>query len=303
MIRHPARNQSQHAKVLSGRGPGLAAIRCWQPGTEGGRHGQQAAPGSPSSQARDKRGDRAAGGGRTELAGKPSGLDLCPRGSGRRSSRCCRPAGQYDGMLRDWLPEAGIGELISLATLTARWQERWPRCRPVGHELRCCARATWVRFHSLPGSKRYAEDDSEYAEILRRHHVLLGEMPEADEVLVVTTAWSGTREPTGREPRLAEVLPDAVYWMPVLADRDDTGWESWTHLYVSMSPWQGGELDPLLRLAADDQASCVIIAPPDPTWLYHPYDGGADVIARHKGERDMLMRRHGDWLPANADGL
>ena len=95
----------------------------------------------------------------------------------------------------DWLPEAGIGELISLAALNARWQRRWPRCLPVGHELRCCARATWVRFHSLPGAKRYAEDDSEYAEILRRHHVLLGEMAGADEVLVVTIAWSGSRRP------------------------------------------------------------------------------------------------------------
>lgn len=194
----------------------------------------------------------------------------------------------------DWLPEAGIGELISLAALNARWQRQWPRCLPVGHELRCCARATWVRFHSLPGAKRYAEDDSEYAEILRRHHVLLGEMAGADEVLVVTIAWSGSREPAQREPRLAGVLPDAVYWKPVLADQDDAGWESWAHLHVSMSPWQGGELDPLLRLVADDETTGAIIAPPDLTWLYHPYDGGVDVIARHKGDRDTLTRRHRD---------
>jgi hypothetical protein len=202
----------------------------------------------------------------------------------------------------DALPEAEISGLISPQTLNERWQERWPRCRPVGYELRCCAPATWVRFHTLPGSKRYAEDDSEYAEILRRHHALLGEMP-AGEVLVMTIAWSGSREPARREPRLAGVLPDAVYWQRVLADHDDTGWESWAHLYVSISPWQGGELDPLLRLAADDQTTGVIIAPPDLTWLYHPYDGGADVIARHKGERDTLTRRHSDWLPANTHGL
>ena len=187
--------------------------------------------------------------------------------------------------------------------MTARWRERWPRCRPVGHELRCCARATWVRFHTLPGSKRYAEDDSEYAEILRRHHVLLSEMPQAGDVLVVTAAWSGSREPAGRQPQLARVLPDAIYWIPVLQDRDDTGPESWMHLHVSTSPWQDGELDPLLLLVADDQTRGVIIAPPDLTWLYHPYDGGADVIARYKGERDMLMRRHSEWLPANTHGL
>jgi hypothetical protein len=57
----------------------------------------------------------------------------------------------------DSLPEAEISGLISPETLDARWQERWPRCRPVGYELRGCARATWVRFHTLSGSKRYAE--------------------------------------------------------------------------------------------------------------------------------------------------
>lgn len=91
--------------------------------------------------------------------------------------------------------------------------------------------------------------------------------------------------------------------MPVLADRDDAGWESWIHLYVSMSRWQDGELDLLLRLVADDETRGVIIAPPDLAWLYHPYDGGADVITRYKGERDALAARHTGWLPARPDGL
>ena len=52
----------------------------------------------------------------------------------------------------------------------------------------------------------------------------------------------------------------------MLTDRDDdTGWESWLHLYVSVSPWRDGELDPLLRLVADDETAGVIIAPPDLT--------------------------------------
>lgn len=124
------------------------------------------------------------------------------------------------------------------------------------------------------------------------------------EVLVVTTAWSDSREPAEREPRLARLFPDAVHWMSVLLENpDDTGWESWWHLYVAMSPWQGRELDPLLRLVADEETTGVIIAAPDLAWLYHPYDGGADVIARYKGERDRLARRHSDWLPTNPYGL
>ncbi|MFI6339695.1 hypothetical protein [Streptomyces sp. NPDC050535] len=37
--------------------------------------------------------------------------------------------------------------------------------------------------------------------------------------------------------------------------------------------------------------------------VYHPYDGGADVILTVSGERDRLRRRHPGWLPGNAAGL
>ena len=38
--------------------------------------------------------------------------------------------------------------------------------------------ARWVRFHSLPGSKRYAENEAEYACVLSRHNVVIGELLE-----------------------------------------------------------------------------------------------------------------------------
>jgi hypothetical protein len=38
-------------------------------------------------------------------------------------------------------------------------------------------------------------------------------------------------------------------------------------------------------------------------WQYHPYDGGADVIARTTAERDALAAEFSDWLSRRADGL
>ncbi len=38
-------------------------------------------------------------------------------------------------------------------------------------------------------------------------------------------------------------------------------------------------------------------------WLYHPYDGGADVIARSSLERDGLAARYGSWLSDHPQGL
>ena len=185
----------------------------------------------------------------------------------------------------------------------------WPDCRPVGHELRACAPGRWVRFHSLPGSKRYPQSEAEYGELLRRHHAVLADLCAgagaggADELLVLSTAWSGSEEPAGRDPGLAALLPDAVYWTAVPGEPDGDGFGYWTHVHASLAPWRKGELRPLLRHVADDRTRDVILTSPDLNWLYHPYSGGADVIAASARERDILRERYPQWLSSHTTGL
>jgi hypothetical protein len=47
----------------------------------------------------------------------------------------------------------------------------------------------------------------------------------------------------------------------------------------------------------------IIITTADMSWLYHLYDGGADVIAATAGQRDQLRREHQEWLSAHPTGL
>lgn len=201
-----------------------------------------------------------------------------------------------------------MDEEISLPTLTAAWARRWPNSRPIAHELSCGANGRWVRFHSLPESKRYAGNETEYAEVLRRHNILLGELvgtpAQEQAVLVFTCSWSDGPMPVPRAPDLTAASPPSTYWTSVLEDRDeDTGEEWWTHLYVGQVPWTDGVLDALLRLVADDETAGVIIGCRQLSWLYHPYDGGADVLAASPAQRDQLRDRHKAWLPAHPRGL
>lgn len=64
-----------------------------------------------------------------------------------------------------------------------------------------------------------------------------------------------------------------------------------------------GVMDQLLKLAADWKTSDVIIAPPSLLWLYHPYDGGADVIAPSSTARSELVAKHGAWLSSHLEWL
>ena len=74
-------------------------------------------------------------------------------------------------------------------------------------------------------------------------------------------------------------------------------------LYASLEPNAPDRLDALLRAVADYELVNVILADRDLNWLYHPYDGGADVYARDAAQRDRLLGKHAEWLSSHPLGL
>jgi hypothetical protein len=201
---------------------------------------------------------------------------------------------QTVGMIRD-------DGSVDLGDLSRTWEARWPQCRPLGYELRGM-RDRWVRFHSLSGSKRYAESDDEYEVVLGRNHSVLSDLgdryqEEGEHILVVTYSWSSSPEP---EPQGAADLAKSQHWMSLQVDSDEE--DNWTHLSVSASAWRNQELDPLLRRVADDEERALIM-PIDLRWLFAPYDGGMDVIVATTAGRDELRSAHAGWLSALPSGL
>ncbi|MGC4806131.1 DUF3885 domain-containing protein [Micromonospora sp. DT233] len=178
--------------------------------------------------------------------------------------------------------------------MTALWQERWPECPPFAHRLRGRYPDRWVRFHSLPGSKRHPENEGEYGVVLDRHHTVLSALDPGAVLLVVTSEWTeGPAVTPAQWPRRSEVAPSARHWQTLLEDPEDP---TYIQLYAEVVPWRPGVIDVLLRAVADDELANVILAPADLRWLYHPYDGGADVILPTREQRDALKTRHRGWL-------
>jgi hypothetical protein len=187
-----------------------------------------------------------------------------------------------------------------------RWQQQFPGCEPVAHRLKEAFPDRWVRFHSLPESKRYPEDESEYATVLYRHNCILGELigPERG-VILLTTGYSDSTEPVRPQPEPLPSDPDAVLWRSVpLHELDgDFAEPNYWHVFASVREWRPGLFDQVVRSVADDVMANVMVVDPNCQWLLHPYDGGMDVIAESSTARNHLKSRHADWLSPYTSGL
>lgn len=189
---------------------------------------------------------------------------------------------------------------MNAAMLTSLWEERFGE-PPIAHDLRAGRlQPRWVRFHMLPDSKRYPQSAEEYAIVLSRHNALLAELlGEGEPVVLLTTGYSATPSPV---PDPGWPTRDAWPWRSVQPSPPDPE-PIWWHLYGQLVHWRPGVFDALLRGVADDQLSNVLILPVDRAAIYHPYDGGADLILPDTATRHILHAKYRDWLSAHPAGL
>ena len=181
--------------------------------------------------------------------------------------------------------------------LTELWEQRWPGCPPVGYQLRTTYRERRVRFHSLPESQRYPEDESEYAVVLHRYNTVLDALFAGGDVYVITPVWS-------TEARTLPFRQEDGYWRSLLVEDDpNPDFRTYCHLFAARHRWRHGCLDEVLRAIADDEVSGVLITDTGMRRVHHPYDGGADVLLTTPEERDRMRDRYADWLSRHPSGL
>jgi hypothetical protein len=189
--------------------------------------------------------------------------------------------------------------------LIASWTDHWSASRPRGWELRGAYSDRWVRFHSLPGSERYAEDESEKLQVLHRNRTLIDELFGEDSLtsLIVISEEFDPQDSSNDWTRCH--LPGSWPWKSTMTwplpagDRytDDSASDFWVTSGITED-----NLDAVLTLIAEDEGRCVFTNS-SVEWLFCPYDGGMDVFAPTPHDRDVLKARHTDWLSQRPDGL
>ena len=186
-------------------------------------------------------------------------------------------------------------------TLETTWTATLGEIEPLGNALRGALPVRWMRLYYLPDGERIVASAAQRATVVQRFAAILAALGcSRGEQLVVTTCGWASSVPAARPSALGALLP-AAHWRDI-ADADPE------HLPTSVYATAIAAGDPamaefLLDWVAAERTAEAIIAPPSFEWLVHPYDGGLDVIARDRNERQRLAEQFATWRSGREDGL
>ncbi len=167
------------------------------------------------------------------------------------------------------------------------WAKKYPETPPINYLFKHNLPERWVRFHSLPESKRYAETKAEWDILLQRQNDIIDYLisQNAEIKVVINSISSG-------------------HFLFQMFDFENIGVlihdEMTFQSFVTETTWQSGGLNPLLMEIADDSIRAFVIAP---DCIVAPYDGGVDVILKNIDAKNELKNIFSDWLSQREDGL
>jgi hypothetical protein len=171
------------------------------------------------------------------------------------------------------------------------WQTFYPAAPPVGFLMRQSASENWVRFHALPGSKRYADSEHEREIILSRAKALARRIL-SDE----TRFWICEASPSSAESSSNCGLPFAFSFHE---EDEDIIW----NFYAGFVEWDASFFDNTIRSIAEDEGPRVLWMSAESGSVFAPYDGGFDLFLSSSDEAKSLKTEHSDWLSGRSDGL
>lgn len=197
---------------------------------------------------------------------------------------------------------------MSAAEFQRFWSATYPESPPVSHFFRRRYPERWLRIHSLPESKRYAENDAEWQILLHRQRTVLTDLLGSESKVNFLTSYccygvDDVQEFLREESVFSgfQLVPLAKIDLHALEpETEEPGVFRWPLL---------GELslgepttERLLRAIARCEEAAFFIGRHSRV-LVAPYDGGVDIILPDTATRDFYHQKYRAWLSDRADGL
>ena len=184
------------------------------------------------------------------------------------------------------------------------WDINYPETNPIGHELKSVYPNRWLRIHSLPESKRYAESEDEYQIILNRQNKLISELIGENTEIIITSGQYGMELTDEISTELSDFgIFEKCRTIELHKIYPEEYEENFYYdVYFRNDIWQHNSKNEILKSIADDDFRAMFISPKEKC-IIAPYDGGMDIIVDSQEKRDGLKAKYKDWLSANENGM
>jgi hypothetical protein len=191
------------------------------------------------------------------------------------------------------------------------WNSNFPGCPPVSYDFKWRLQDRWFRFHSLPDSKRYADNKAEIEELLMRQNtVLLDVIGKDAECVLVAGDWSESADEVMNYSECPILARFMKYSLPSISKQDfdpEPEDDDFTPVYLRLAyghhTLQEDSLNEVLLCVADEQISNFFVVDFNKSRIFAPYDGGVDIVLRNNLERDEFRDKYSKWLSKRPDGL
>jgi hypothetical protein len=187
---------------------------------------------------------------------------------------------------------------------TKYWQTRYPEALPINYELKTVYPDRWFRIHSLPESKRYAENESEYQIIFNRQNILINDLFGDNTDIIISFGLYTDDLSSDNYKELTDFGEfDKIQTISLHKERpDEYEDETYFDIYIKSEQWKMNSNNEILKGIADDEIRAMFICPAKDC-IIAPYDGGVDIIVNSTEKRDKLKQKYKDWLSEREDGL
>ena len=181
------------------------------------------------------------------------------------------------------------------------WKLVYPETIPISHYLKYDYPERWFRIHSLPRSKRYADNEQEWDILLDRQNKLITDLIGNSSNFILVTGDHSSEGYTELHPleeassisQILFVSLDIIDLHKLSPGEYELG-QVYKPLF-SEQIWQTKKFDNLLKDIAEDRLKAFLLSV-DKELMIAPYDGGVDIILKDTATRNAYKEKYHDWL-------
>lgn len=188
------------------------------------------------------------------------------------------------------------------------WTLNYPDTVPISYLFKDYYRDRWFRIHSLPQSKRYAENEDEWKILLSRQNEIITDLFGTDTPIFLITG-----EYNRGNHRQIHITDEAEIFKPFLftsldnieMNKIDSEQYDESDIYrpaFATTVWKPNHYENILREIATDNIRAFFVSF-DKDIIVAPYDGGIDFVLKDSLTKQHYKNNYRQWLSESENGL